>query len=59
MKTVMEILLFLWKIQRKELNFVMDKDPGYFSWILNADFPRYTKNILNKIRLSKINNKLS
>ena len=42
-----------------ELDFVIDKYPGYFSWILNADFPRYTKNILNKIRLSKINNKLS
>ena len=47
------------KYKGKELDFVIDKDPGYFSWILNADFPRYTKNILNKIRLSKINNKLS
>ena len=55
----MEILLFFWKIQGKELDFVIDKDPGYFSWILNVNFPRYTKNILNKIRLSKINNKLS
>ena len=47
------------KYKGKELDFVIDKDPGYFSWILNADFPRYTKNILNKIRLNKINNKLS
>lgn len=30
---------------------VLLKDPGYYSWIQNADFPLYTKNILTAIRL--------
>jgi DNA polymerase-3 subunit epsilon len=30
---------------------VLKKDPGYFGWILNGDFPLYTKNILTKIKL--------
>jgi DNA polymerase-3 subunit epsilon len=38
---------------------VLDKEPGYFGWILNADFPLYTKKILTQIKLSKLNNKLS
>ena len=47
------------KYKDKEVDEIIETDPGYFSWILNADFPRYTKKVLNKIRLSKINNKLS
>ena len=34
-------------------------EPGYFGWILNADFPLYTKKVLTQIKLSKLNNKLS
>lgn len=30
---------------------VFDKEPGYFGWIQNADFPLYTKKILTKIQL--------
>ena len=30
---------------------VLADNPGYFSWMLNADFPIYTKNILTAIRL--------
>jgi len=37
---------------------VLDKEPGYFGWILNADFPRYTKKVLTQIKLSRLNNKL-
>lgn len=32
---------------------VLDKDPGYFGWIQNADFPRYTKKVLTRIKLRK------
>ncbi|MBT8299767.1 MAG: 3'-5' exonuclease, partial [Maribacter sp.] len=42
---------------RKVLD-VLDKEPGYFGWILNADFPLYTKKVLTQIKLSKLNNKL-
>lgn len=30
---------------------VLQKDPGYYSWILNGDFALNTKNVLTKIRL--------
>ncbi|MEC8363963.1 MAG: 3'-5' exonuclease, partial [Bacteroidota bacterium] len=30
---------------------------GYFGWILNADFPRYTKKILTEIKLNSMNTK--
>ncbi|MBT8305840.1 MAG: 3'-5' exonuclease [Maribacter sp.] len=38
---------------------VLDQEPGYFGWILNADFPLYTKKVLTQIKLSRLNNKLS
>ncbi len=31
---------------------VLTKEPGYYSWMMNGDFPLYTKRILTKIRLS-------
>jgi len=42
---------------RKVLD-VLETEPGYFGWILNADFPRYTKKVLTQIKLSRLNNKL-
>ncbi len=38
---------------------VLDEEPGYFGWILNADFPLYTKKVLTGIKLRRLNNKLS
>lgn len=38
---------------------VLEKEPGYFGWLLNADFPLYTKKVLTAIKLSQFNNKLS
>ena len=43
---------------RKVLD-VLEKEPGYFGWILNADFPLYTKKVLTQVKLSQLNNKLS
>ena len=40
------------------VDFIIDNEPGYFGWILNSDFPMYTKKILTKLRLNKLNNKL-
>ena len=37
---------------------VLEKEPGYFGWLLNADFPLYTKKVLTAIKLSQFNNKL-
>lgn len=38
---------------------VFDDEPGYFSWIQNADFPLYTKKVLTAIKLRKLNNKFN
>ncbi|WP_047547911.1 3'-5' exonuclease [Psychroserpens sp. Hel_I_66] len=38
---------------------VLDNEPGYFGWLLNADFPLYTKKVLTAIKLRAFNNKLS
>lgn len=37
---------------------ILDKEPGYFGWLLNADFPLYTKKVLTRVKLRKFNNKL-
>lgn len=30
---------------------VLQRDPGYYGWVLNGDFTLNTKNVLTKIRL--------
>ncbi|WP_147675993.1 3'-5' exonuclease [Algibacter pacificus] len=37
---------------------VLEKEPGYFGWLLNADFPLYTKKVLTAIKLRGLNNKI-
>lgn len=37
---------------------VLEKEPGYFGWLLNADFPLYTKKVLTAIKLRSLNTKL-
>ncbi|RNC87465.1 MAG: 3'-5' exonuclease [Allomuricauda sp.] len=46
------------KHKGKKVEHVLNEEPGYFGWILNADFPLYTKKVLTQIKLSKFNNKL-
>ncbi len=43
------------KYKGRSVEEVLEKDPGYFGWIMNADFPRYTKNVLTAIKLRKFN----
>lgn len=38
---------------------ILEVEPGYFSWILNAEFPLYTKKVLTAIKLRVLNNKLN
>ena len=45
------------KHKGKKVEDVMEKEPGYFGWLLNADFPLYTKKVLTRIKLSKLNTK--
>ena len=37
---------------------VLETESGYFGWLLNADFPLYTKKVLTAIKLRAFNNKL-
>lgn len=37
---------------------ILETEPGYFGWLLNADFPLYTKKVLTAIKLRSFNNKL-
>ena len=34
---------------------VLEEQPGYFGWILNSEFPLYTKKVLTKIKLRMLN----
>ena len=52
-----EICFGFGKHKGKKVNEILKEEPGYFGWILNADFPRYTKKILTEIKLNSINTK--
>jgi DNA polymerase-3 subunit epsilon len=36
---------------------VFAQEPGYYNWMMDGDFPRYTKKIITSIRLRAFNNK--
>ncbi len=40
------------KHKGKTVKEVFEKEPGYYSWMMNGDFPLYTKKIITQIRLS-------
>ncbi|MBC8319693.1 MAG: ribonuclease H-like domain-containing protein [Bacteroidetes bacterium] len=40
------------KHKGKTVEEIFTKDPSYYSWIMNADFPQYTKNLLTNIKLN-------
>lgn len=46
------------KHKGKKVTSVLEEEPGYFGWMLQADFPLYTKKVLTGIKLRKLNNKL-
>ena len=43
------------KHKGKTVDEVLENEPGYFGWLLNADFPLYTKKVLTAHRLRKLN----
>ena len=53
-----EAIFTFGKHNGKKVEEILENEPGYFGWILNADFPLYTKKVLTQIKLSKLNNKL-
>jgi DNA polymerase-3 subunit epsilon len=39
------------KYKGKSVEEVFDKDPGYYGWMTNNEFPLYTKKVLTQIKL--------
>ena len=46
------------KHKGKAVTDIIESEPGYFGWLLNADFPLYTKKVLTAIKFRNFNNKL-
>ena len=46
------------KHKGRKVTEILEKEPGYFGWLLSADFPLYTKKVLTAIKLRAFNNKL-
>jgi len=42
------------KYKGKPVREVLKNDPGYFGWMMNGDFPLYTKKVLTSIKLDSI-----
>jgi DNA polymerase-3 subunit epsilon len=42
------------KYKGKPVREVLQSDPGYFGWMMNGDFPLYTKKVLTTIKLDSI-----
>jgi DNA polymerase-3 subunit epsilon len=47
------------KHKGKPVEQVLRDEPGYFSWMMQGEFPLYTKKVLTTIKLRELNRKLS
>ena len=45
------------KHKGKQVEEVLKKEPSYYTWMMDGDFPLYTKKILTAIRLRSVNSK--
>ena len=43
------------KHKGKKVKEVLTKEKGYYSWMMNSDFPEYTKKIITQVKLGLIN----
>ena len=43
------------KHRGKKVTEILDREPGYYAWMQNADFPAYTKKVLTAIKLRNFN----
>ena len=42
------------KYKGKPVHEVLEQDPGYYGWMMNGDFPLYTKKVLTSIKLKTL-----
>lgn len=45
------------KHKGKKVDFVFEKEPAYYDWMMNGDFAQNTKDVITKIKLRKFNNR--
>ncbi len=45
------------KYKGQKVEAVLDKDQGYYGWMMNGDFPLFTKKVLTNIKLRSFNKK--
>jgi len=43
------------KYKGKPVREILQSDPGYYGWMMNGDFPLYTKKVMTSIKLNSIN----
>jgi len=43
------------KFKNKKVEDILEKEPGYYNWFMNADFPGYSKKVMTAIKLRKLN----
>ena len=43
------------KYKGKPVEEILKQDPGYYGWMMNGDFPLYTKKVLTNIKLKSLN----
>jgi DNA polymerase-3 subunit epsilon len=43
------------KHKGKKVSDILTQEPGYYSWMQNADFPMFTKKVLTSIKLRNFN----
>jgi DNA polymerase-3 subunit epsilon len=46
------------KHKGKPVEQVLREEPGYYNWMMQGEFPLYTKKVLTNIKLRELNNKL-
>ena len=45
-----KVLFNFGKYKGQVVKEILDKDPGYYGWMMNGDFPRYTKRVLRQTK---------
>lgn len=45
------------KYKGREVKEVLSKDPGFYFWMANADFPLNTKQVLTRLRMQYMQKK--
>ncbi|MDR1667475.1 MAG: 3'-5' exonuclease [Bacteroidales bacterium] len=45
------------KHKGRKITDVLEKDPAFYAWMMNSDFPQYTKNVFTHLKLQHSNKK--